>query len=95
VAVDLQGAGAEGLGPAGIGVQVPAQLGGAALTEPVDVDDRDQVGQPVVSGLVQRLPDRSLGELTVAAQHPDPVGPPLQVLAGQGDPDPVGQALAQ
>ena len=95
VAVDDEDPGAERGRAGGVGVQVPAQLGGAALAEPVDVDDRDQVGQLVVRGLVQGLPDRALGHLAVAAQDPDPVGQLVQVLAGQRHAHAVGQPLAQ
>ena len=95
VAVDGDGAAAERLDPPGVRVQVPAQLGRAALAEPVDVDDRGQVGQPVVGRLVERLPHRALGHLAVAAQHPHPVRQLVEVLAGQRDADAVGQPLAQ
>jgi hypothetical protein len=95
MAVDGEHPRAERLHPAGVRVQVPGQLGRAALAEPVDVDQRDQVAQLVVRRLVQGLPDRALGQLTVAAQHPHPVVRPVQVLARQGDADRVGQALAE
>ena len=78
-----------------VGVEVPAELGRAALAEPVDVDDGGQVGQLVVRRLVERLPDRALGHLAVAAQHPHVVRQLVEVLAGQGDADGVGQALAE
>src|SRR6185437_9196274 len=42
VPVDLDGAGAEGHGPLGVGGGVPAEVGGAALAEPVDVEDGDE-----------------------------------------------------
>ena len=95
VTVDDHDAGTERRGAGGVGIEVPAELGRAALPEPVDVDDNDQVGQAVMGGLVQRLPDRALGQLAVAAQHPDPVRQPVQVLASQRDPHPVGQPLAE
>ena len=95
VALDLEHPGAERLRPAPVGVQVPAEVGGTALAEPVDVDDGDQVGQLVVGGLVERLPHRPLGHLAVAAQHPDPVRQLVQVFAGQRDADAVRQALAE
>ena len=93
--VDGQYPCAERLRPAGVGAQVPLQLGGPALAEAVDVDDRDQVGQLVVGGLVEGLPDGPFGHLAVPAQHPHPVRELVEVLAGQGDPYPVGEALAQ
>ena len=95
VAVDLEHPGAERLGPAAVGLQVPAEVGGPALAEPVDIDEGDQVGQLVVRGLVEGLPHRPLGHLAVTAQHPDPVRQLVQVLAGQRDADAVGQALPE
>ena len=95
VPVDRQHPRAERLHPPRVLRQVPADVGLAALAEPVDVGDRDQVRQPVVGGLVERLPDRALGQLAVPAQHPDPVREPVQVPARQRDPDAVGQPLAE
>jgi hypothetical protein len=95
VAVDDEHPGAEGHGTTCVGIQVPAQLGRTALTEAVDVDDGDEVRQAVIGGLVQRLPDGSFGQLAVAAEHPDPVGLPVQVLAGERDTDAVGQTLTE
>ena len=95
VPVDDDGPGPERGHPAAVGLGVPAELGGAALAEPVDVEDRDQVGQLVVGGLVEGLPHRALGHLAVSAQDPDPVRQFVQVLAGQRDADAVGQALAE
>ena len=95
VPVDRQHPGAERLHPARVLRQVPAEVGRAALAEPVDVGDHDQVRQLVVGGLVERLPDGALGQLAVPAQHPDPVREPVQVPARQRDPDAVGQPLAE
>jgi hypothetical protein len=93
--VDGYGTTAERLNPFGISVQVPAQLGRAALAEAVHVDDRGQVVQPVVGRLVERLPYRSLGHLAVAAQHPHPVRQLIEIPAGEGHADPVRQPLAE
>ena len=95
VPVDGDGVAAERLDPLGVRVQVPAELGGAALTEAVDVDDRGQLVQPVVGRLVERLPHRPLGHLAVAAQHPDVVWQLVEVPSGQGHADPVRQPLAE
>ena len=95
VAVDGEHPRAERRRAGGVGVHVPAQVGGAALAQPVDIDHRDQVGQLVVGRLVQGLPDRALGHLAVAAQDPDPVRQLVEVLAGQRHAHAVGQALAQ
>jgi len=48
--------------PAGVRVQVPAVPGGAALAEPVDVEDRGEVVEPFDAGLLERLPHRALGQ---------------------------------
>ena len=56
---------------------------------------RTEVREAVEGGFVQRLPDRALGELRVAAQHPDVVRELVQLLARQGDADGDGQALAE
>jgi hypothetical protein len=56
VSVDGDGGAAEGLGTPLVGGHVPFQLGGATLAEPVHVDDRGEVAELVVGGLVQRLP---------------------------------------
>ena len=93
--VDGQHPGAECLHPALVVLKVPADIGLAALAEPVDVGHHDHVGQVVIGGLVEGLPDGTLGEFAVSAQHPDPVGEPLQVLACQRDPHAIWQPLAQ
>ncbi len=95
VAVDDEHARAERRRAGRVGVGVPAQVGRAALAQPVDVDHRDQVGQLVIRRLVQRLPDGALGHLAVAAQHPDAVRQLVEVLPGQRHAHPVGQALPQ
>ena len=69
--------------------------GRAALAEPVDVDDRDQVVEAGVAGLLEGLPHRALGQLGVAAEHPDPEVGALEPLAGERDPDRDRQALAE
>ena len=93
--VDRNGTTAERLNPFGIRLQIPAQLGRAALAQAVHIDDRRQVAQPVVGRLVQRLPHRPFRHLAVAAQHPHPVAQLIEIPPGQGHPDPVGQPLAQ
>ena len=92
VAVDLDRMPAEGLGPLRVRVEIPAVHRLAALAEPVHVDDRDQVVELLVPGVLERLPHRALGHLAVAAQHPDPVREPVEPLARERDPDAVRQA---
>ena len=67
----------------------------AALAEAVDVDDRREVVERVVRGVLERLPHRSLGELRVSAEHPDAVGKPVEVPARDGHADADRQALAE
>ncbi len=95
VPVDDHGAAAERLDAPPVGFHVPAELGRAGLTQPVHVDDRRQVVEAVVRRLVESLPDGALGQLAVAAEHPDPVVKPVEALAGEGYADAVGQALTQ
>ncbi len=93
--VDHECPAAERLDPTGVGVEVPAELGCATLTEAVDIHDRRQIRQLVVSRLVQRLPDRTLGHLTVAAQHPHPVGKSVKESPGECHADRVRQPLPE
>lgn len=95
VSVDLHGVPAEGLEPARVRVEVVAVPGRTALAQPVDVDDRDEVVEVLVSGVLGALPDGSLGEFAVAAQHPHPVAGVVEPFAGQCDADRHGQPLAE
>ena len=95
VAVDLDRVPAEGPRAVGVGVEIPAVHRLAALAEPVHVDDRDQVVEPVESGVLEGLPHRALGHLAVAAEAPDPIGKPVELLARQRHADREGQALAE
>ena len=63
----------------------------AALTEPVDVDDRDQVVQALHAGVLDGLPDRALGHLGVAAQAPHAVGQAVELAAAERDPAAIGR----
>ena len=67
----------------------------AGLAQPIHVDDGGQVGQAVEGGGLERLPDRALGHLRVAAQAPDPVREPVQSLPAQRNADRDRQPLAQ
>ena len=95
MAVDLDRLPAEATRPVGVGVQVPAVHRLAGLAEPIDVDDGRQVVQLPEAGGLERLPHRALGHLRVAAQAPDVVGQPVEVLSGVRDADRDRQALAQ
>ena len=95
VAVDLDRVPAEGPCAVGVGVEIPAVHRLAGLAEPVDVDDRGQVVEAVVCGVLERLPDRSLGHLAVAAQDPYAVGQLIEALAGERDADADRQSLAE
>src|SRR5512139_2323803 len=72
VAVDLDGAPAEGLEAAREDRAVVAVRRRPRLPEAVDVDDRDEVRQLIERGELRRLPHRSLGALAVAHQAVDP-----------------------
>ena len=78
-----------------VDVEVPADHRLAALAQPVDVDDRGQVVELVVRGVLERLPHRALGHLAVAAQHPDAVRDAIEPLAGERRPDADREALAE
>ena len=95
VAVDDDRVAAERLHAAAVGVEVPTELRLAALAEAVDVPDGGQVGRLVVRRLVECLPDRSLGELGVAAQDPHVERQLVEVLARDRHTDADGQALAE
>ena len=95
VPVDLEHARAKRARAACVGAQIPAQFRRPALTEPVDVDDRDEIRQLIVARLVQRLPHRAFRHLAVAAQHPHSKRHPIEVFPGQRDPHPVGQPLTE
>ena len=88
VPVDHDRVPAERLRALPVGVGVPAEHRLAALAEPVDVEDRGQVVELVVRGVLERLPDGSLGRLAVAVEHPDVGRHPVEVLGAQRDPDP-------
>src|SRR5581483_6482450 len=87
VAVDLDRVPAEGASALDVAAQVPPVHGLAALSEPVHVENGGQVVEAVVAGVLERLPDRALGRLAVAAEHPDAVRQPLEVLASDRHPD--------
>ncbi len=95
VAVDRDRVPAEALGAAHVAVEVPAVHRLARLAEPVDVDDRGQVVELVERAVLERLPDRSLRHLGVAAQAPDAVGQAVEPLAGERDADRDRQPLAE
>src|SRR5438034_950819 len=71
VSVDLDRVPAEGPRAIRVRVEIPAVHRLAALPEPVDVDDRDQVVELVERAVLERLPLRSFGDLAVPAEHPD------------------------
>ena len=95
VAVDLVDVPAAGAGAGRQRGGVPLVHRRAALAEAVDVDDRDQVVEAGLAGVLEGLPHRALGELGVPAEHPDPEVGRFEALAGEGDPDRDRQALAE
>jgi hypothetical protein len=69
VPVHLDGLPAEGLRATGVRRGLVPECGGTALAEPVHVDDRDEIREPVMGGVVERLPHRPLRHLAVTEQH--------------------------
>jgi hypothetical protein len=95
VAVDRDRAPAERAGALDIDIEVPPDHRLATLPEPVDVENRDQVVELVVAGVLVCLPHGSLGHLAVPAKDPDAVRKPLEVLPGDRHPDADRKALAE
>ena len=95
VAVDLDRVPPERTRALGEDARVPPDHRLSALPEPVHVDDRREVVEAVVRGVLERLPHRALGQLRVAAQHPDPVREPVEVPAGDRHADADRQPLAE
>jgi hypothetical protein len=95
VPVDLDRVPAEGASAPREHSRVAAHHRLAALTEPVHVDHRGEVVEPVVGRVLERLPHRALGELGVAAKHPDAIREAVEVLARDGHADADGQSLAE
>src|SRR5436189_2886562 len=95
MAVDLDRVPAEGTGAVRVRVEIPSVHRLAALAEPVDVEDRDDVVELVVRGVLEGLPLRSLGDLAVAAEHPDAHVGLVEPLAGDPHSDSVGKPLAE
>ena len=71
--------------------QIPSQHDLTGPVQPVGVDDYGQVAQALPAAVAECLPGGALGHLGVPAQHPDPVGQPVQAPAGQGQADADGQ----
>jgi hypothetical protein len=94
MAVDLDGVPAERPSPFRVRVALPLQHGGAALAEPVHVQDGHQVPGLVMRRVGHGLPHGALHDLGVPDQDPDP---PRKVIHphGQGHPQPDGQPLTQ
>ena len=95
VAVDLDGMPAERPGAGGVGVAVPAEHRLAALAEPVHIENANQVVELIVSGKLQRLPDRAFGHLAIAQHDPDVIRQLVEVFARDAHADADGQPLAQ
>ena len=95
VAVDLDCVPAEGTSAFGVRVEIPPVHRLARLAKPVHVDDRREVVEPVVSRVLERLPDRPLRHLAVTAKHPDAIRQMVEALAGERDADADRQALAE
>ena len=95
VPVDLDRVPAERFGARGVDVEVPADHRLAALAEPVHVDDRREVVELVVGGVLEGLPHRALGHLAVAAEHPHAGREMLEMLRRERHPHTDREALAE
>ena len=93
--VDLERVPAERLGARDVPVEIPADHRLAALAEAVHVDDRGEVVELEVRGVLERLPHRPFGHLAVAAEHPHAVSDAVEVLARDCHADTDGKALAE
>ena len=78
VAVNLDREPTEGLRSRGVRVTVPLEHRRPALTESVHVEDRDEVRNAVVRGVLHRFPDGALRGLRVAEQTPGSAGCPIK-----------------
>ena len=95
VPVDLDRVPTECLCACEIGVEIPADHRLAALAEPVHVDDRRQVVELEVRGVLEGLPHGALGHLAVTAEHPDARGQPLEVFRRECHADADRQSLSE
>src|SRR5207342_2461924 len=95
VSVDFDRAPSERAGPLGVDLQIPTNHRLAALPQPVHVEDRSQVVELVVGGVLVRLPHRSLGHLAVSAEDPDAIWKMVEALARQRHADADREALAE
>ena len=83
VTIDFDRVPTVGLGPLGVGVEVPAMHRLPGLAQTVHVDNRSQVVKAVEGGVLEGLPDGALRHLRVTAQHPDAVRQLVQPPAGK------------
>ena len=94
MAVDLDRVPTVCLRASGEQVRVPSMHRGAALAEPVEVEDRDQVVDLVEGRSLHRFPDAALRDLGITHEHPGPAGEAVQPH-GQRHPESDREALAQ
>ena len=85
VPVDDDRIDAEGARARGVRTHVPLEFGGPALTQAVHVKDRGEIGEPLVAGVVEGLPDRALRALAVTDEDPHVVRRIEHALAGERD----------
>src|SRR5439155_4050726 len=95
MAVDHDRVTAEGPDPRRVRLDVPFELRRPALSEAIDVEDRGEVRQTLVSGVVEALPDRSLGELAVSGERPDVERGVQRALRGERLADRDGEPLTE
>ncbi len=95
VTVDHDRVDAEGADARRVRAHVPLEFGRPALAEPIHVDDRGEVRESLMTGVVEGLPDRALGGLAVAHEHPHVVRRLEHAPAGESDAHPDRQALTE
>src|SRR6266571_2795239 len=78
VPINDNGIPAKCLGAGLINGSVPTMHSFTALPQAVAVEDAHQVVQFVVRGVIERLPNRSLGHLAITKEHPDMIGKLIQ-----------------
>ena len=95
VPVDLDRLPAERVRAVAVDVEVPADHRLPALAQAVDVEDRGQVVELVMGGVLESLPHRAFGHFAVAREHPHARGEPVEVLRCERHSDAERQALAE
>ena len=95
MAVDGDRIDAERAHPRRVRAQIPLELRRPALTEPVDIEDRGEIREPLMTGAIEGLPDGAFGAFTVSDEHPYVVRRVENAFAGERDADSYREALPE